>query len=784
MTATRRRDLQTYLFLISFSTIPAVQSEAQVAPAKSAPVLHGTVLDQSLLAVDKANITALCLNSKTRPAATSNSQGRFSLALEPGSCTVEIEKPGFASQRERLTTEADSVLTRQFVLKVALAQSTVVVNETRGYLSAETRTAIKTPALLRDLPQSITIIGQTQIADQMMLSIGDVVRYVPGVTAIQGENNRDQLVIRGNSTSADFYLDGVRDDVQYYRDLYNIESVEVLKGPNAMEFGRGGGGGIVNRVTKEAVAAPIRSVTVEGGQFGQARGAMDLDVPLNAQWAFRTNAFYEHAGSFRDFVDMNRYGLNPTATFRPDEKTRIVIGYENLHDRRVADRGIPSFQGRPLDTPVSTYFGNPDQSRVLALANIGSVLIERQLGEWSFHNRTLVGDYDRGYQNFVPGVVSADKTLDTLTAYNNATQRRNLFNQTDLSRTFDTGQIRHTLVAGVEAGHQATNNFRNTGYFDNTSTSIQIPLGASRIDTPTTFRQSATDADNHLTADVGAVYVQDQVRWSKYFQAIGGVRFDRFDLRYFNNRTGVGLDRVDKLISPRVGVVVKPVETVSFYANYSVSFLPSSGDQFSSLTTITQQVKPERFTNYEGGAKWDVKQSLGFTLAAYQLDRTNTRATDPNDSTRIVQTGSQRTNGVEVGLSGSITRKWKLSAGYANQNAFVTSATTAAVPGAQVGQVPHHTFLIWNFYQLVPRVGVGAGILNRSDMFAAIDDTVRLPGYARVDTAVYFSLTENVRLQANMENLGNAKYILNADNNTNISPGSPRAVRIGLTAHF
>ena len=183
--------------------------------------------------------------------------------------------------------------------------------------------------------------------------------------------------------------------------------------------------------------------------------------------------------------------------------------------------------------------------------------------------------------------------------------------------------------------------------------------------------------------------------------------------------------------------MVKPFETASIYGSYSLSYLPSSGDQFSSLTAITQQMKPERFTNYEVGAKWDATPELSLTTAVYRLDRTNTRATDPADPTRIVQTGGQRTNGYELGINGTLTRAWKIAGGYARQNAFVTSVTTAARAGAQVGQVPHHTFSLWNNYQLLAKLGTGLGVVRRSDMFASIDDTVTLPGYTRADAAIF-----------------------------------------------
>jgi catecholate siderophore receptor len=380
--------------------------------------------------------------------------------------------------------------------------------------------------------------------------------------------------------------------------------------------------------------------------------------------------------------------------------------------------------------------------------------------------------------------VNAAQTSVALTAYNNATQRRNIFNQTDFNTTASTGAIRHTLLAGIEVGRQLTDNFRRTGYFNDTATSLNVPYSNPTIETPLTYRQSATDAANHLETMVGSIYAQDQIELTRRLQAIVGLRFDAFNLTYHNNRNGDNLSRRDHLVSPRAGVVFKPLTKVSIYGSYSVSYLPSSGDQFSSLTTITQQVKPEKFTNYEIGTKWDLPNNFALTSAIYQLDRTNTRATDPNDPARIVQTGSQRTQGFEVGLLGSIRSGWTTSFGYAYQDAQITSATAAARAGATVAQVPKHNFSWWNKIQILPKVSIGLGLTRRSNMFATVDNSVTVPGYTRVDAAVFYSLTDQWRLQVNVENLFDKKYYLNADSNTNISPGSPRAVRIGMTTRF
>jgi catecholate siderophore receptor len=745
--------------------------------------IRGKVLDHNRAPIASAQVTVKGEKKTTTTTALTDQSGEFSLSLEPGNYTVTISADGFAENSQIISIKDSTPTSLDVMLEVAGSNNSITVVGS-DYQINNTQSATKTLTPLRDIPQSITVVTREQIRDQQMLSLGDVIRYVPGVIAHQGENNRDQIIIRGTSSSADFFLNGVRDDVQYYRDLYNLDRVEFLRGPNAMIFGRGGGGGVLNRVTKEAGFTPLREITITGGSFGNKRIAMDFDQPFGNKVAFRLNGVYENSDSFRDFVGLERYGINPTLTITASKQTRITLGYENFRDNRKADRGITSFQGRPADVDIDTFYGNPDLSKVRALVNIGTAMIEHQNGSLTVRNRTQFGGYDRFYQNFVPGAVTANKAQVAITSYNNATERLNIFNQTDLTYSMFTGRVHHTLLGGIEVGRQLTDNFRNTGFFNNTATSYLAPYANPTIYTPVTYRQSATDADNHIRTNVGAVYAQDQIELSRYFQVVTGVRFDHFDLQYHNNRDGLNLQRIDNLVSPRAGVIFKPVTALSIYGNYSVSYLPSSGDQFSSLTTITQQVKPEKFNNYEVGVKWDVRPALSFTTAAYRLDRKNTRAIDPNDPTRIIQTGSQRTDGFEVGLNGNLTPDWRIAGGYAYQNAYISSATTAARRGAKVGQVPHHNYSMWNYYQILPKLGAGLGVIHRSKMFATIDNTVTLPGYTRADAAVFYSLTERMRLQVNVENLFDKKYFINADSNTNISPGAPRAVRAGFTARF
>jgi catecholate siderophore receptor len=768
------------LLLLGLSAILTIQALAQTPNDKT--LLKGKVLDPNRAAIQGADvwISKAGLPSST---AVTDRDGEFSVALVPGEYQVRISAEGFTETTETVNLQGNN---KPLEVLLAVGPSSVIVTITdmAAYGVNSINSATKTLALSRDIPQSISVVTKEQIRDQSMSSLSEVVAYVPGITSHQGENNRDQLVIRGNNTSADFFLNGVRDDVQYYRDFYNVERVEALKGPNSMLFGRGGGGGVINRVTKEAGFTSLREITLQGGSFGNKRFMMDYDQPLGDKVAFRLNGLYENSGSFRNNVDLERYGVNPTATLIVGPKTAVKLSYEYFHDGRVADRGIPSFHGLPVDVPIETFFGDPGNSRVRAGVNLASAVVDHQAGRFNIRNRTLFGDYDRFYQNYVPGVVTADKQSVSISAYNNTTNRRNLFNQTDVTFQAATGTVRHTFLAGAEVGRQSTDNFRRSGFFNNTTTSILAPLSDPTVTTPVTFRQNATDADNHIQTKLGATYVQDQVEINRYLQVVTGVRFDYFDLQFHNNRTNQDLRRTDRLVSPRAGVIVKPIDTMSVYVNYGVAYLPSSGDQFSQLTTITQQVKPEKFTNYELGAKWDMRRNLAFTTAVYRQDRTNTRATDPNDPTRILQTGSQRTNGYEVGLNGFVTPKWSVAGGYAYQDAFISSATVSASKGAQVALVPHHTFSLWNNYRVHPRLGLGLGLIHRSDMFAAIDNAVVLPGYTRADAAVFFSITERWRLQANFQNLFDNTYYLNADGNNNITPGAPRGARLALIARF
>ncbi|HEX2202017.1 MAG TPA: TonB-dependent siderophore receptor [Longimicrobium sp.] len=663
----------------------------------------------------------------------------------------------------------------------ALTAVTAFGGRSRGYVATRTTSATRTDTPLRDAPQAVSVVTAGLIADQSMQGMADVVRYVPGVTMGQGEGHRDAPTIRGNASTADFFVDGVRDDAQYLRDVYNVERVEALKGSNALVFGRGGGGGVINRVSKEAQWAPTRVFTAEGGSWDHKRTTVDLGQGVSPALAVRFNGMFEESGGFRDAAELQRFGLNPTVAWAAGARTTVRAGYELFSDDRTVDRGIPSFQGRPSPAGLTTFFGNPDLSYSEVRVHAAGATVDHAFGAVTVRNRTRVASYDKFYQNSFPGAVNAEGTQVNLAAYNNATDRRNLFNQTDVVFGLGTGPLRHTFLVGAELGRQRTENFRETGYYNDAVTSFAVPFDEPTVSTPITFRQSATDADNRATATVAGVYLQDQVAFSRHLQAVLGVRFDRFSVDFHNNRNDEDLKREDDLVSPRAGLVVKPVEPVSLYGSYSVSYLPSAGDQFSSLNATTETLEPERFTNYEAGAKWDALPGLALTAAVYRLDRTNTSAPDPNDPTRTVQTGSQRTTGYELGVSGDVTPRWQVVGGFASQDAEITSTTAAAARGQKVALVPERTLSLWNRYQLFPALGVGLGVVHQAEMFAAIDNSVTLPEFTRFDAAVFVRLNPLLSAQLNVENLTDETYYPTSHGNNNIMPGASRSLRLTLT---
>ena len=670
-----------------------------------------------------------------------------------------------------------------------------------GYNIEETRTATRTNTALINVPQSITVVTEEMIDDTAMRGLADVVQYVPGAGMAQGEGHRDAPVLRGNTSTADMFVDGMRDDVQYFRDLYNAERVEVLKGPNAMIFGRGGTGGVINRVTKQAEWAPVREATLQLGSWDRRRLTGDVGQAINEDVAFRVTGLYEDSENFRDGFELKRWGINPSFAINAGENTQIRFDLEHFEDERVTDRGMPSYatpfndRRLPVETDRSTFFGSAANSPTTAQVDALTLMVEHDFGNAVLRNRTRYADYGKFYQNvFASGPARVSPTTGDFTVaiggYSNDTQRENLFNQTDLTFDVQTGNVRHGFLAGLELGRQETDNFRQTatfpsnncynkdGVFGDATSAFCVPLSNPGYNGPVSFAQSASDADNHSVAKVAAVYVQDQIEFSSKWQAVLGVRFDRFEVDFRNNRNGESLSTSDNLWSPRTGLIFKPFEELSLYASYGLTYQPRAGEQLGSLKASTAALDPEEFKNYEVGAKWNVLPRLELSAAVFRLDHSNVVVAGPVAGESILVDG-ERVEGVEIGLAGNITDAWSVMGGYAWQDGEIL---TDDHRGNRPANLAEQTVSLWNRYNFNDQWGAGLGAIHRGEVFAQTSNAVTLKSFTRYDAALFYSPTEHLDLQLNIENVFDKKYYASAHNDNNITPGAPRGYY--LTANF
>lgn len=650
----------------------------------------------------------------------------------------------------------------------------VVIGESDGYLAIDSVTATKIDTPLLETPQTVNVVTAEQIADQAHRSMEDVLRYVPGVTIGQGEGNRDQITLRGQNTTADFFLDGVRDDVQYYRNLYNIERVEVLKGPYALIFGRGGGGGIVNRVQK-APRAKESFGAIEGGigSFGAWEIAGDVNVPLAGTAGLRLNAFYEELNNHRDYYDGTRFAVNPHVAADLGGWT-ASLSYEYVDDDRVTDRGVPSLNGAPAPGLRDFFFGVPGVNRTELEAHIVKARLDGKLADGLRSTTTvLYGDYDKYYRNvYAGGALDPDTGLVPLSGYFDPTTRENLIAQTNLVADFATGAIGHTLLLGAEYGDQQTANRRFVA--DGSLGSIDV---ADPVREPVVFDVLSRDRTSDVT--FVSAYAQDQIALSPHFDLVLGLRYDHFRIEGEDIAGDFPFARSDDKWSPRVGVVAKPNEALSFYASYSQSFLPRAGDQFTNLTPSSANLAPERFTNWEAGAKWEARPGLALTAALFRLDRTNTTTPDPANPANTINVGETRTKGIELGVVGEVMPGWQVSGGYAWQDGYIRGLSDV-----KLAQLPHHQASLWNRYDFNPAVGVGLGVVHQSRQYASISNSVALPAFTRVDAALFYTLNDRIEMQVNVENLLDETYFSSAHNDNNIMPGAPINARFTARVKF
>ena len=665
-----------------------------------------------------------------------------------------------------------------------LPEGIIVTGEREGYAEEDGSTGTKTPTPVIDVPQTITFITEDQLEDQSVRQLGEALRYIPGISLETGEGHRDEIFIRGQETTADFYLDGLRDDAQYYRSLYNVERIEVLKGANALIFGRGGGGGVINRVSKTARINGFEAqFDASADTFGAFALLGDVNTTLSDAAALRVNATYEEFDSNRDFYEGRFIGFSPTMAIELGEATRLTATYSYDEDERLVDRGNPADGSGPLRGYRDTLFGDARFNSALSQVHIARARIDHEFSGSLSANATLqFADYDKSYSNILPDGLRNGGADVQFSGYRDTQVRQNWIAQANLVWEVSTGALDHMVLAGVEASWQDSNNGRSNAFFataaGGTSNRFTTPLAEIFAFPAITLGAPVRDRDSAL--EVFSAYVQDQIDIGEKFQLIAGLRWDRFDLKTIEQLNGARGNRVDEKVSPRVGLIYKPTGQLSLYASYATSFLPQAGDQFFLLSPGDAAFEPEKFTNYELGAKWAPSEKLFVTAALFQLERTNTKGPDPVDPSLTALVGESRTRGVELNLVGEIMPGWQANLGYTYLDGEITSTSVDGPAGRRLQQLPEHQISAWTRYDFSEMFGLGLGVIYQDEQFASFTNAVTLPDYVRVDAAAYYTVNDRLALQLNVENLFDASYFPAAHGDNNIQPGRPLSARLGV----
>lgn len=660
------------------------------------------------------------------------------------------------------------------------------------YLYADQVNALKSPTPIIDVPQSLSIVTADQILAQGFDSIADIINYTPGVSTSQGEGHRDAVVFRGVRSTADFFIDGVRDDVQYYRPLYNLEQVEVLRGPNALLFGRGGTGGILNRVTKKAeIGEVFTGYQASIDSFGGFGAQIDSNFEISDAAAFRINAMYEGLENHRDFYDGDRIGINPTARFELSPKTVLDLSYEYADHERFIDRGIPTgANGEPVEAFENIVFGDPELNTTELEAHLLRAMLQHNFSD-NLKGRfsAFYGDYDKLYQNFyassfdpVTNIVGIDGYLDT-------TQRQNLILSGDLIGQFETGAIGHTIVTGAEFIDTTNDNDRFNPVWSGSNDDVEFfnvmrPLsfgggtGVNADGVATTLAFSDLNDDTSASVEVFSAYIQDEIEISDQLDIIIGARFDSFEIEV-DNLDPSNLEsrsRSDEEISPRFGIVYKPMENISFYGSYSESFLPRSGEQFVNINGDNNRLDPNTFSNLEAGVKWDIVPGLSWTAAVFEIEQESPVVSDTDASTfDVLETTIE---GFETQLQGQVTEQWYVSAGYSYLDGTQAEGTL------RPRELPENMFSLWNTFQATDKIGLGLGFTYQDESFINNSNSAVLPSFTRVDVAAYYDISDDLRIQLNLENLTDELYFPNAHSTHQASVGAPLNARVTLTGRF
>lgn len=681
----------------------------------------------------------------------------------------------------------------------------------------------KTPTMLRDIPQALTVINRAVLDAQGAASLTQALRNVPGITISAGEGGAigDNINLRGFSARTDIYLDGFRDRGQYTRDTFALNAVEVLKGPASLLFGRGSTGGVINQVSKKPDMNARSEVGVTVGTNNYYRTTLDLNRPLSETSALRIAAFGQDVQSTRDVVHDKDAGIAPSLRFGIGTPTEVTLSALVQRNRDLPDYGFPLATSngagtvrKPIDAPANKFYGYTDDYFNQA-ADVFNATVQHKFNpNLTLRNQTSYSRYttdaapspltSSGIRR-IGGSVSAinppsfkdpiDRLLVPREDRDRNLRDKALFNQTDLIAKIPVGTVLHTLTTGLEIGRDQ---YHEDRYVWNTSTAnreinLGNPVNGARQGARALSRTVET------TADTLAAYVNDQIDLNKQWKLVGGARWDRYeastDLRKFALPAGFAADttqlaapKTDVMLSPRAGLLYQPNDTQSYYASYGTSFNPSAETVTQSSSNAT--LDPEKNKSYEIGAKLDLLDgNLTVNTALFRIEKNNARMRDGLGSVQVLG-GKIRVNGMEVGIAGRITPAWQVFGGYTFLDGKIAESPEIGTgfdagiraQGKIFPNTPRHTATLWSTYRVAPTWEVGGGALYSSTRYLNNYETAQIDGYTRLDATVAW-LQKACDIRLNLQNLTDKKYFETASAGR-ATPAKGRTAMVTLTYRF
>ncbi len=654
---------------------------------------------------------------------------------------------------------------------------------------------------VHDTPQSVTVITEKTIQDQAFTRLEDALRTVPGITLNTGEGaaRGDTVNLRGFSAFNDFFLDGIRDAAVYDRDSFNLEAVEVVKGPSAVLFGRGSTGGVINQVSKAAQPDSFYHATFEGGTNSEGRGTADVNVKIDDATAIRINVMGETSEvADRNDVQNKRWGFAPTITWGIGKPDTITVAYLHQEENNRPDVGIPFVNGQPAPVSRKFDYGLLDDHQTANDDIVSGRYVHEFNDKLSLSDTMRFANYQYGYffaaPNFGTEAITPTTPLSSILVGRDAPSssgtQTNLTNQTDLVWRVQTGMIAQKIDVGAELSKETYALDRYNNPFNKNNAWVpETPLLSPNPDTALPVEPATTISNTDAFAQ--AFYVTDTISLGRYFDIIGGLRHDRYAAGYnsfaVNTHAVTNLDHTDNLFSPRAAIVVMPTEMQSYYVSYGTSFDPSA--EALSLTTKTANLGPVKAKTYEVGGKIDwLNGRLNSTGALFSTEVDNAQTNDPDNPTLTVLNGDQRVRGAEFGLTGYVTDHLELQASYTYLDGVTLSSGTAAYVGKQMPNVAKNSANIWSEYEFTDKFEAGAGLIYLGHRFADSGEAANLPSFVVWNAMASYKLTDNIKLQINGLNLtdktyySGSYYTSTAENH--VIPGAGRTFKFSTALAF